>query len=195
MDEQLFSDKLKNWLTSKTHKTFESLNLVFGEKSFAVAILMLMAVPALPIPTGGITHIFEIIAMLLAGEMVLGIKTIWLPRRWRNLRPGKLMEKRAIPKLISLISWFEKRFRPNIEDMLKNTLVTRFYGLLLFGFVFIAFVAPPFSGLDTLPSLGAVLICLSIILDNLFLTLIGVVAGSVGLALIIELGKIAISLF
>lgn len=192
---ELFSHRLQIWLNSKTHKTFESLNLAFAEKSFAVAILILMAVPALPIPTGGITHVFEIIAMLLAGEMILGLKAIWLPERWRKLRPGKLMEKKAIPKLVSLISWFEKRFKPHHKSTFEVSFVSRFIGLLLIGFTVTAFLAPPFSGLDTLPSLGVVIICLSIILDNLLLMLIGAIVGSLGLALILELGKIIVNLF
>ncbi len=192
---QLFSKKLQLWLNSKSHKTFQSLNDTFAEKSFAVAVLILMVVPALPLPTGGITHIFEIIAMLLAGEMMLGFNTIWLPHRWRSLQPGAVMEKRAIPKLVSLISWFEKRFAPHNKNLFNNVATPKIHGLLLFIFVFIAFIAPPFSGLDTLPSLGAVIISMSIILDNLLLTLIGVVVGSVGLALIIALGKIVLSLF
>lgn len=195
MKDDLFSLKLEAWLKSKTHKTFKSLNDVFGEKSFAVAILILMAVPALPIPTGGITHVFEIIAMLLAGEMVVGLREIWLPERWRKLRPGKLMEKRAIPKLVSLIRWFEKRFKPHHKTTLEMTIVSRFIGLLLIGFIVTAFLAPPFSGLDTLPSLGVVIICLSIILDNIILMLIGAIVGALGLALILELGKVIINFF
>lgn len=192
---KLFSHRLEAWLRLKTHKTFESLNEAFAEKSFAVAILILMSVPALPIPTGGITHVFEIIAMLLAGEIVLGFKAIWLPRRWRQLRPGKVMEQKALPKLIGLISWFEKRFKPHHKSTFEQTVVSRFIGLLIIGFTVTAFFAPPFSGLDTLPSLGVVIICLSIILDNLFLMLIGTLVGALGLAVILQLGKIIVDLF
>ncbi len=43
-----------------------------------------------------------------------------------------------------------------------------------------AFVAPPFTGLDTLPSLGVVLISLGVLLDDALLALIGLVVGAVG---------------
>lgn len=189
MDDGLFSLKLKAWLGRKERRTFESLSDVFGEKSFAAAILILMAVPALPLPTGGITHIFEIIAALLAGEMILGFDSIWLPKRWRKLQLGKLMQKQAIPKLIGLIGWFEKRFRPYQKSVFEVPGVSRLTGLVLLAFIVTAFLAPPFSGLDTLPSLGTVIICLSIILDNLVLALLGIATGTLGLSLILVLGK------
>ena len=60
------------------------MNDVFAEKSFAVTIMLLMFVPALPLPTGGVTHVFEAITVLLAAQMVLGRRTIWLPARWKR---------------------------------------------------------------------------------------------------------------
>ena len=52
------------------------MNDVFAEKSFAVTIMLLMFVPALPLPTGGATHVFEAITVLLAAQMVLGRSAI-----------------------------------------------------------------------------------------------------------------------
>ena len=81
--EKSFSDDLETWLKSPGSKTLSGMNAVFAEKSFAITFLLLMSIPALPIPTGGITHIFEIITMLLALELVVGLRTIWLPKRWK----------------------------------------------------------------------------------------------------------------
>ena len=63
------------------HLAHIDLGDVFGAKAFAVTILLLMFLPALPLPTGGVTHVFEVITILLAGQMVLGRRTIWLPER------------------------------------------------------------------------------------------------------------------
>ncbi len=62
-----FSDQLERWLRSDETKTLGALGDVFAEKSFAVTILLLMFVPALPLPTGGISHVFEAITIVLAG--------------------------------------------------------------------------------------------------------------------------------
>ena len=64
----------------------------------------------------------------------------------------------------------------------------RLIGLVLMAFAIAAALAPPFSGLDTLPALGAVVVCLSIVLRDVVLLGIGIVLGALGIALILTLG-------
>jgi hypothetical protein len=47
-----FSDELEGWLNSEGEKTLGSLLALFGRRSFAVVFVLLLGVPALPIPTG-----------------------------------------------------------------------------------------------------------------------------------------------
>jgi hypothetical protein len=58
-----------------------------------------------------------------------------------------------------------------------------------------AFVAPPFSGLDTLPALGVVVICLGIVFSDGLIVAGGLVIGAVGLAVEIALGAAIWSAF
>jgi hypothetical protein len=58
-----------------------------------------------------------------------------------------------------------------------------------------AFLAPPFSGLDTLPSIGVVVLALGYLLTDFVLSAIGVVIGALGVASVIFLGSIAVNLF
>ena len=67
---QKISDQIEGWLRSDEPKTLGSLVELFEEKSFAVIFVLLLAVPALPLPTGGATHVFEVIAMLLSLQLV-----------------------------------------------------------------------------------------------------------------------------
>ena len=60
--------ELDRWLQSDGDKTLGSLVELFEEKSFAILFVLLLGVPALPLPTGGATHVFEIIAVLLAAR-------------------------------------------------------------------------------------------------------------------------------
>ncbi len=78
------SDELEGWLSGDGEKTLGSLIEVFEEKSFALLFVLLLGVPALPLPTGGATHVFEIIAALLALQLIVGRDQIWLPDRWRG---------------------------------------------------------------------------------------------------------------
>src|SRR5438105_3407329 len=97
MSEQKFSTRLESWLGSSGPKTLGNLTDVFAEKSFAIVVLVLMFFPALPLPTGGITHVFEIITMLLALEMIAGRKNIWLPKWAKQKELGKTTEKKMVP--------------------------------------------------------------------------------------------------
>ena len=91
MEGRAFSDDLERWLRSDEPKTVGTLVTVFREKSFAVAVLLLMLLPAIPAPTGGVTHVFEAITVLLGAEMVMGARTIWLPSRWQHREFGDLL--------------------------------------------------------------------------------------------------------
>ena len=56
-----------------------------------------------------------------------------------------------------------------------------------------AFVAPPFTGLDTLPALGGVLISLAVLLEDfIILVVVGLVVLAAGVLLEVFLGKAAI---
>src|SRR2546430_3715834 len=82
------SDQIERWLATEGEKTLGSLIDVFEEKSFALIFILLLGVPALPLPTGGATHVFEIIAILVALQLVAGRDKIWLPERWRKVELG-----------------------------------------------------------------------------------------------------------
>src|SRR3954452_15769095 len=82
------SEQIARWLASDGAKTLGGLVDMFEEKSFALVFILLLAVPALPLPTGGATHVFEIIAVLVALQLVDGRDKICLPRRWRRVDLG-----------------------------------------------------------------------------------------------------------
>jgi hypothetical protein len=183
-----FSEQLEEWLTGDGPKTLGALGDVFGEKSFAVTVVFLMFVPALPLPTGGVTHVFEVITVVIAAQMILGRRTIWLPQRWQRRELGGLTTGKAVPFMIRRIRWFEKFSRPRAARLIGARWFLRFLGLVLIGFAVAAALAPPFSGLDTLPALGAVAVALSIILEDVVVLGIGLAIGIGGIALIVTVG-------
>lgn len=189
-----FSKELEELLASKKQKTLGVLIDNFGEKSFAILLLILMALPALPIPTGGLTHIFEIISALIAIELIIGRKTVWLPQRWLKKPLPASLQTSALPRFIKIIRWVEKLSRPRFAELHVNSIFLRIVGLVVLVFTVFAFIAPPFSGLDTLPSLGVVLISLGIIFEDIVLSVIGLVIGAVGIGLVITLGTVALKL-
>ncbi len=186
-----FSNKMSSWLKSPGRKTFGDLENVFGEKSFAVAFLLLMITAALPIPTGGITHIFEFITMLLALELIAGRKKIWTPKFWKRRDLGKTLETKALPKLVSFIRWFEKRSQRRLGTILNNNWFLRFIGLIVFILALASATALPFSGLDTLPAMGIVLIAISLILEDALILLFALAIGIAGVIVELSLGSAA----
>jgi hypothetical protein len=195
MVRSVFSKELEDWLFSKDKKTLESLEAVFRERSFAIIVLVLMAFPALPLPTGGITHIFELAVMLIAVEMMAGWRAVWLPKKWRQRELGPTFQGKFVPYLIRRIRWFERFSRPRFADVLQHPNFSRLAGLLFFILALAAFMGPPFSGLDTLPAMGAVMIALSIILGDFIIFAAGGVIGALGVGLIFAFGAVTINLF
>ena len=116
------SDRLQAWLEADGVKSLGALVSTFGPQSFAILFVVLMAFPALPLPTGGVSHVLEIATMLLALTAA-------------------------------------------------------------------AFLAPPFSGLDTLPSLGIVVLSLGVLLGDIIVAIVGIVLGAVGVGLVFVLGS------
>jgi hypothetical protein len=183
-----FSDEIEGWLRAEGPKTLGGLGSVFAERAFAVMVLLLMFVPALPLPTGGISHAFEIIAVLIAGQMVIGLKAVWLPRRWQARELGPLLTEKAIPFMTRWIRRFERLSRRRGARLLEFHLSQRIIGVLLIALAITALVAPPFSGLDTLPAAGAVIVCLGYILRDVLVIAIGTVVGAAGAVLIVTIG-------
>src|SRR5213596_491562 len=145
------SDELARWLNSDGDKTLGSLVELFEEKSFAILFVLLLGVPALPLPTGGATHVFEIIAVLLALQLIAGRDRIWLPQRWRRLELAGDKQQRFITGLMKMIRRLERLSRPRLRFLFNHRLSNIVFGLLVVGLSAGAFLAPPFTGLDTLP--------------------------------------------
>jgi hypothetical protein len=188
------SDQLEGWLRSEDPKTIGSLIDVFEEKSFAVLFVLLLAVPALPLPTGGVTHVFEVIAMLLALELIVGRRRVWLPDRWRAKEIGMPTRERFAKTLLPRIRWIERHSRAHLGFLLDHRLAGIVYGAVTLVLVVTAFVAPPFTGLDTIPSIGVVLISLGVLLEDPILGGIGFVVGAAGVLIVFLLGREVVDL-
>jgi hypothetical protein len=189
------SDQLERWLKSDGQKTVGGLIDAFGAGSFAVIFVVLMAVPALPLPTGGVTHVFEVIVMLLALELIVGRRSVWLPERWRQRELSGARQEKFIATLLRRIRWLERFSRPRGRWLFGHRLSGSVFGTIVLGLTLAAFLAPPFSGLDTLPSIGVVVLALGYLLADIVLGVVGLLIGALGVASVIFLGSIAVKAF
>src|SRR3954468_18371742 len=171
------SDELERWLAGDGDKTLGGLIELFEEKAFALLFVLLLGVPALPIPTGGATHVFEVIAVLLALQLIVGREHIWLPQRWRKLELAGKNKERFLTGLMKMIRRLERFSKPRFRFLFQHRLSNILFGTLVIAGSVGAVVAPPFTGLDTLPALGVVLLSLGVLLEDVVVVVVALVVG------------------
>jgi hypothetical protein len=187
------SDEIERWRVEAAPRTLGSLIELFGEKAFAVMFVFLLGVPALPLPTAGATHVFEVIAVLLALQLMIGREQVWLPERWKRIELDGPKQRRLVNGLVKVIRWLERFTRPRLRRAFEHRVSNALFGLAVLLLSLGAFVAPPFSGLDTLPALGAVILSLAVLIEDFALVIAALVVGVAGVALEFVLGKAALS--
>jgi hypothetical protein len=188
------SARLEAWLEQDGPKTIGALTDLIHDKSFALVLMLLLFPSAIPVPTGGVTHVLELIAVLVTLQIIAGRRELWLPQRVREHELGKTITDKAVPVIVRRVRWFERWARPRLAGLLDKRIARTLLGVFLLLFVIGALVAPPFSALDTLPSLGVVIVCLGIIFSDALIVALGLLAGSTGIALVFVLGRAAWSL-
>ena len=193
--EQKISQQLEEWLQSDQKKTIGGLVDRFGPRSFAILFIVLMALPALPLPTGAVSHVLEVVTMLLALELIVGRQDVWIPKRFQDKELKGVTGPKFTKHLIKRIRWFEKFSRPRMADLLERRLTGVVFGALVFALALTAFLSPPFSGLDTLPALGVVVLSLGVLLGDIVVAGIGIALGAGGIGLVLALGKAITKLF
>ena len=109
--------------------------------------------------------------------------------RWRQLRLAGPNQQRFINRLMKAIRWLERFSRPRATYLFDHRLSNLVFGVVVLAGSLAAFLAPPFSGLDTLPSLGVVLLSIGVLLEDLAIVVLAVVVGVAGAALEIILGR------
>jgi hypothetical protein len=192
-ESETVSDQLERWLASDGDQTLGGLIDVFQEKSFALIFILLLGVPALPLPTGGASHVFEIIAILVALQLVAGRNKIWLPERWRKIELGTGGGRtRFIRGLMKVIRWIERVSRPRLRFLFNHRASNTVFGLLVTAGSLGAFLAAPFTGLDTLPALGVVLLSLGVLLEDFAVVVLALLVGGAGVLLEIVVGRAAV---
>ena len=184
------SDELQGWLDGDGEKTIGGLAAVFDKRAFALIFVLLMGLPALPLPTGGATHVAEVITVLLAAQLVAGREEIWLPRRWcaRTLDT----DGRFIRVLFRVIRRVERHSKRRLTFLFGRRLSNLGFGVVVALGATAAFLAPPFTGLDTLPALGVVLISLGVLLEDFVFVAVGLVVTAGGVLLEFVIGSAAL---
>ena len=92
-----------------------------------------------------------------------------------------------------MIRRLERFSRPRLRFLFDHRLSNIVFGVLVIGGSAGAFLAPPFTGLDTLPALGVVLLSLGVLLEDFLVVVVALAVGVAGVVLEIVLGSAALS--
>jgi hypothetical protein len=136
--------------------------------------------------------VFELIAALITLELIAGRREVWLPERWRSRELGGPRQRRFIAGLMRLIRRLERYSRPRMRFLFHQRFTHILFGLLTIAGTAGAFLAPPFSGLDTLPALGVVVLSLGVLLEDAVVAFVGVLLVTIGITLELALGAAAV---
>ena len=128
----------------------------------------------------------------VALQLIAGRRTVWLPKRWQGLGLGGERQQKFLNSLMRLIRWLERFSRPRLAFAFHHRLSDVGFGLVVIAGSAAAFLAPPFSGLDTLPALGVVLVSIGVLLEDIAIVVLGLLTGAAGIALEIALGAAAL---
>jgi hypothetical protein len=93
---------------------------------------------------------------------------------------------------MKVIRWIERFSRPRGRFLFDHRASNIVFGLLVIAGSVAAFLAPPFTGLDTLPALGVVLLSLGILLQDIAVVVLALGVGGAGVVLEIALGRAAV---
>jgi len=93
---------------------------------------------------------------------------------------------------MQLIRRLERLSRPRLTVLFHRGATDVLFGLFVLLGTAGAFLAPPFSGLDTLPALGVVVLSLGVLLEDFAVVLGGVLFAITGVILELALGAAAV---
>lgn len=186
-EEAPLGERLQGWLETEEPKTIRGLLDHFGPQAFAMSFVLLAAPSALPIPTGGLTDVLNVVALLIAAQLVLGRENPWLPQRFADRELKSLRSEKTRGRVLGMINRVQKVARPRFARTLLSPPGRIVFGLLVILFALAAIVAPPFSGLDTLPALGVVVMSLGMLFGDALIVGIGALIGAGGVGLMIAL--------
>ncbi len=155
--------------------------------------LFLFAVPAtLPMPPG-IPALCGILIAFIAGHLVLGLDTLWLPRALADRPIERKTLKHLADRAIPALERIERFARPRLA-FLTGDLFRRLIGLTVFVLGVILLLPFPFLG-NAPPGLAATVIAIGLTQRDGIIVLMGMVLAGIAIAISAALTYTVVELF
>jgi hypothetical protein len=151
------------------------LTSAVGDKGFGV-LLMLLALPsALPVPAPGYSIPFGIAMAIIAAQIFVGRKTIWLPRRIMAFRVHPRLASKMLRSGASFLRRVETLIKPRMRWMHSRA---GHSALAVIIFIMAVFMMIPIPGTNTMPAMSIFIIGVSMSEEDGFIA-IGAIACAI----------------
>lgn len=154
--------------------------LALGDRGFALLVVLLGLPNCLPMPPP-IPLICGILLMVIAIQMLLGLRAPWLPSSLMERQIDRRLVEAATARAMPWLARIERISQPRLA-FLQQAIALRLVGAALLCLALGLLVAAPFVGQIPI-GLGVCLIGLGLVERDGLLMIAGCVAGAVGLML------------
>jgi hypothetical protein len=158
-----------------TPQTLDTILSRFGTRSFGFALILLALPSSFPILPPGAGFIVGGVFVLIGIEMLIGLRTVWLPYKIRSYQPSA--------RTISLLRRAGDKLLPKLERCLKPRLArftetpwNRILGVLIIGIGIVIFSPIPF--LNAVPAFVLLIIGLGLVRNDGGVVLVGSSLGA-----------------
>ncbi|MDW8106302.1 MAG: exopolysaccharide biosynthesis protein [Armatimonadota bacterium] len=156
-----------------------------GDRGYGF-LLIFLAIPAfIPVLPPGTSGVIGALMILVALQMLFGMKQPWFPRRWRQ----KVLSPKTVQVLqthgVALLRKFEKISHPRGRRFIRNGAILRLSAMVV---ILLALVlSSPMPFMNTLPALGVLLIGIGLANHDIYFLGAGWLIGAI-VAIITLLG-------
>jgi len=163
---------------------------MLGDRSIALAILILSLPNILPIGIPGFSTITGVAIAFMALQILGGRKSIWLPRKVGGKGLQQKFLTKMIRKTIPAVLWLEKFLHPRLT-ILCGSIGERFSGFLIL--VMACVLSLPVFGGNFLPGLSISLLALALLEDDGVFAAMSMIFCVVSMYVMYEMLKLVIA--
>ncbi|BDI14469.1 protein exod [Nostoc cf. commune SO-36] len=171
-----FSQDIKSLLQHLAEKPLTLGDVISetSERGFSLVIALLVLPFLIPTPPGLSTPLGTA-CLLMSGQMALGRRTPWLPKKIASLKFPNWFAQTLLKNLQRVTKVLEKISRPRFQKVAENPLTWRFNGICL-TWLAILLMSPYPPATNPIPAVGMLLLAVATIESDGILMCLGYVA-------------------
>lgn len=145
-----------------------------SERGFSLVIALLVLPFIVPTPPGLSTPL-GLACLLMSGQMALGRRTPWLPKKIASVKFPDWFAKTLLQNLQRITKILEKITRPRLERIAENKITWRINGLCL-TWLAVLLMSPYPPATNPIPAVGMLILAVATIESDGILMCVGYVA-------------------